>query len=64
MEDFFIASKMKKHEQANTNVYYFPNTNDNRKRISLKQIGKTNVAVTGKWKENSWSLGLSSYALL
>ena len=39
----------KRFEQANTSVFYFQNTTDNRKRISLKAVGKTNVAVTGKF---------------
>lgn len=64
VSDFFIQAKMKRHEQANTSVFYFPSNTENRKRISLKSIGKTNVAVTGKNKSNFWSFGVSSYAIL
>lgn len=64
VEEFFIQSKMKKHEQASTNVYYFPTTDYNRKRISLKHLGKTNVAITGKTGKNYWSFGISSFCML
>lgn len=64
VEDFFIQSRMKKYEQANTNVYYFQSNDVNRKRISLKEIGKNNIAIAGKTKGNYWSFGISSYAIL
>lgn len=64
VEDFFIQAKMKRHEQANTSVFYFPSNTENRKRVSLKSVGKTNVAVAGKNKTNYWSFGISSYAIL
>lgn len=62
--NFFIQMHMKKYSQANTSVFYFQNTSENRKRVSLKSLGKTNVAVTGKTKSNSWSFGISAYAIL
>lgn len=64
MGDYFFQQGTKKYEQANETVYYFPATSENKKRISLKSIGKTNVAVTGKNKEVFWSFGISSYSIL
>lgn len=64
MGDYFFQQGTKKYEQANETVYYFPATAENKKRISLKSIGKTNVSVTGKNKEVFWSFGISSYAIL
>lgn len=62
--DFFIQNKMKRYAQSNNDVFYFPNISENRKRISLKSIGKTNVSVTGKNSGNYWSFGINSYAIL
>jgi len=64
LSEYFFQQGVKKHEQANETVFYFPATLDNKKRVSLKSIGKTNVAVTGKNKEVFWSFGISSYAIL
>jgi len=64
LENYFIQSKMKRHQQANSSVFYFLSNSENRKRISLRSVGKTNVAVTGKNKGNYWSFGISSYAIL
>lgn len=62
--DFFIQNKLKRYAQSNNDVFYFPNTLENRKRINLKSIGKTNVSVTGKNGGNYWSFGINSYAIL
>jgi hypothetical protein len=62
--DFFIQKKMKRYAQSNNDVFYFPNIPENSRRISLKSLGKTNVAVTGKNSGNYWSFGISSYAIL
>jgi len=62
--DFLTHSKLKSYEQANGDVFYFPNYDSHGKRISLKAIGKTNVSVTGKTKGNFWSYGISHYASL
>lgn len=64
IQDFFIQRKMKRHENANTSVFYFSSVPENRKRISLRSLGKTNVAIAGKNKTNLWSFGISSYAIL
>ncbi len=64
VEDFFKLCRMKHYQQANTTVYYFQNTEKNRGRVSLRKIGKTNVAIAGKSKQNYWSFGISSYCML
>jgi hypothetical protein len=64
VEDYFLNIGMIKFEQSGGNVYYFSSNTENRKRISLKSIGKTNVAVTGKNQGRRWSFGISSYAIL
>lgn len=62
--EYFFQQGAKKYEQANETVFYFPATSENKKRISLKSIGKTNVSITGKNKDVFWSFGISSYAIL
>jgi hypothetical protein len=62
--DFLLQLKLKRYEQANGEVFYFPNNGSHGKRISLKSVGKTNVSVTGKTKGNFWSYGISHYASL
>ncbi len=64
VEDFFIKKDMRKHKQAKSNVYYFRSNTINRKRTSLKAIGKHNVAIAGINKDKFWSFGISSYAIL
>jgi hypothetical protein len=62
--DFLFQSGLKKYDQSKGLVFYYPNREEHRKRISLKIVGKTNVAVTGKTKENRWSFAISSFAIL
>ncbi len=64
MSDYFFQQGTKKYEQANETVFYFPATSENKKRISLKSLSKTNVSVAGKNKDVFWSFGISSYAIL
>lgn len=63
-EDFLIQRRLKKYKQAKSNVFYYPNNTENTKRVSLKHIGRTNVAITGKAKENVWSFAISPFATL
>jgi hypothetical protein len=63
-KDFLIQKKLGRYEQANQEVFYYPSTTENRRRISLKSLDKTNVAVSGKTKGNTWSHGISLYAVL
>lgn len=63
-DDFLTQRGLKKYKQANKSVFYFSNNDENSKRVSLKHVGRTNVAVTGKTKENFWSFGISSFAVL
>jgi hypothetical protein len=62
--DFLFQLRLKKYDQSKNLVFYYSNTPENRKRVSLKAIGKTNVSVTGKTKENMWSFAISSFAIL
>ncbi|OQP63355.1 hypothetical protein A3860_23690 [Niastella vici] len=62
--EYLFQSGLKKYEQSNRLVFYFQNTEAHRKRISLKTVGKTNVAVTGKTKENRWSFAISFFSIL
>lgn len=62
--DFLFQSGLKKYGQSKGLVFYYPNREEHRKRISLKVVGKTNVAVTGKTKENRWSFAISLFAIL
>jgi hypothetical protein len=64
IRDFLVERKLKSYQQANTEVFYYPSSSENRKRISLKALNKTNVAVAGKSKGNVWSYGISHYAIL
>ena len=63
-QNFFLQRGLKKYEQANTEVFYYSNTVVNKKRISLKEFGKTNVTVTGRHKAHNWCFGFSVYANL
>lgn len=60
MQHFFIQQNVKRYQQSAKEVYYYPNTHMNRKRINLHSIGKTNVSVTGRTGNNFWSFGISS----
>lgn len=62
--DFLYQLGLRKYDQSKSLVFYYPNNEENRKRVSLKIVGKTNVAVTGKTKENRWSFAISSFAIL
>jgi len=64
IRDFLIGRKLKSYQQANTEVFYYSSSSENRKRINLKAMNKNNVAVTGKTKGNAWSYGISHYAIL
>lgn len=64
LSHLFIQKRLKQYTQSKSEVFYYPNTPDNKKRISLKSIGKNNVAITGRTKENYWSFGVSSNANL
>lgn len=59
-----IQNYLKHYQQANNEVFYYPSSPENRKRISLKSVNKTNVAITGKTGDNTWSFGISHYAVL
>ena len=62
--DFLFQSGLKKYEQSKGVIFYYPSKDQHRKRISLKAVGKTNVAVTGVTKDKRWSFAISSFALL
>ena len=62
--DFLFQSRLKKYDQSKGLVFYYSNIEENRKRVSLKAVGKTNVSVTGKTKDNRWSFAISSFAIL
>lgn len=62
--DFLFESGLKKYEQSKGLVFYYSNYQDNGKRVSLKSVGKTNVSITGRTRENRWSFAISSFAIL
>jgi hypothetical protein len=57
-------SSLNRYSQSNREIFYYRSTEENRKRVSLKSIGKTNVSVTGKVKKKKWSFAISSTAAL
>jgi hypothetical protein len=64
VERFCVERVLKRYNQANTAVFYYPSNSENKKRISLKRFGKSNVTVTGSFKEHKWCFGFSWYANL
>jgi len=62
--DFLFESGLLKYQQSNTEVFYFSNSQENKKRISLKAIDRTSVSVTGNTGENRWCFGISASATL
>jgi len=62
--DFLFQSKLLKYQQSNIEVFYWPYSDENKKRISLKAVQRTSVAVAGKTADNRWCFGISASAIL
>jgi hypothetical protein len=62
--DFLFQSGLLKYQQANMEVFYYPYSEENKKRISLKAIERTSVSVAGKTADNRWCFGISASATL